>query len=180
MPSAARKIAPPQIEAPNAQTPPDGLFKASQEAAPEKLMVARPFMPVAAAITPYLGRIDGSGWYSDFGPLLMVGFGGVFAEVLKDVVFAPLPVNDAAATDMIQRLKGIEILRGVRGQPPADIQALAKLLVNVSCLVEDNPGIGQLDLNPVFVYAQGDGLCVVDSLLVPCETHPLMAVTHEK
>ena len=73
MPSAARKIAPPQIEAPNAQTPPDGLFKASQEAAPEKLMVARPFMPVAAAITPYLGRIDGSGWYSDFGPLLMVG-----------------------------------------------------------------------------------------------------------
>ncbi len=116
----------------------------------------------------------------DFGPLLMVGFGGVFAEVLKDVVFAPLPVNDAAATDMIQRLKGIEILRGVRGQPPADIQALAKLLVNVSCLVEDNPGIGQLDLNPVFVYAQGDGLCVVDSLLVPCETHPLMAVTHEK
>ncbi len=71
MPSAARKIAPPQIEAPNAQTPPDGLFKASQEAAPEKLMVARPFMPVAAAITPYLGRIDGSGWYSDFGPLLI-------------------------------------------------------------------------------------------------------------
>jgi acetyltransferase len=101
-----------------------------------------------------------------FGPLLMAGFGGIHAEVLKDVVLSPLPVDRRTALDMLARLRGAEILRGVRGEAPADLDSVAGLMAGVSQLVANHPEVQQLDLNPVIVYPKGRGHCVVDTLFV--------------
>ena len=102
----------------------------------------------------------------DFGPLVMVGLGGIFVEVLKDVAFCPAPLSAQDARDMIDRLKGVQILKGTRGQPPADIDALAEVLVQLSQIgIDLKDHFSEADLNPVIVYPQGQGVCVVDAFL---------------
>ena len=104
---------------------------------------------------------------ADFGPLLMLGFGGIYVEILKDVVFSPVPVDLAEARRMIGLLRGVEILQGARGQTAADLEALARCLANVSRLIEESAGrITQLDLNPILVYPMGAGVAAVDALVV--------------
>lgn len=92
---------------------------------------------------------------ASFGPAIMVGLGGVFVEVLKDVTFRVLPLTEADALAMIQELKGYALLGGVRGQKPKDVAALAKILLGVAKLVEENPEIRELDINPCIVYERG-------------------------
>src|SRR5262245_21212749 len=102
-----------------------------------------------------------------FGPLLMVGLGGVFVEVLRDVAFAPAPLTREDARDLLGRLRGARRLQGVRGEPPADVEALVDLLVGVSRFAADHPdAIEEVDLNPVIVHSQGQGLSVVDALII--------------
>jgi len=86
-----------------------------------------------------------------FGPVLMFGLGGIFAEVLKDVSFQIIPVNKKEAKEMIKKIKGYKILNGYRNTPKADIDKLAKLILNVSKLAQENPQIKEIDLNPVFI-----------------------------
>jgi acetyltransferase len=102
----------------------------------------------------------------DFGPLVMLGAGGIYLEVLKDVVFAPVPISPDQARVLIGRLKTAPILDGARGQPRGDIQALAELVSRVADLAETEANIDQLDLNPVFVYPAGQGVVAVDALAV--------------
>ena len=90
-----------------------------------------------------------------FGPTLMFGFGGTFVEVMKDVSFRIAPINEEDAREMISEVKAYPILRGYRGQPPADIDAVAEILLNTSRLVMDRQDIKELDLNPVMVYEKG-------------------------
>jgi acyl-CoA synthetase (NDP forming) len=90
-----------------------------------------------------------------FGAALMFGLGGIFVEVLEDVVFRIAPISRSDAHDMIREIKAYKILTGVRGNPPADIDALVNILRIVSELVVHYPAISQLDLNPVIVDAQG-------------------------
>lgn len=91
-----------------------------------------------------------------FGPVVMVGLGGVWIEVLKDVTFARCPVSAQQAMDLIHTLRGVSLLKGFRGAPPADIQALADLVSQVSAIgAALGDRLGELDLNPVFVHAQG-------------------------
>lgn len=90
-----------------------------------------------------------------FGPTLMFGFGGIFVEVMKDVAFRIAPITEKDAQEMITEIKAYPILRGYRGQPPADIDTIAKILVNTSRLVMDHQEIKELDLNPVMVYEKG-------------------------
>ncbi|WP_027717033.1 acetate--CoA ligase family protein [Desulfovirgula thermocuniculi] len=99
-----------------------------------------------------------------FGPVIMAGLGGVLAEILEDVSFRLLPVAREEAVRMLRSLRGYRLLAGYRGVPPADIEALADLLVKVSGLMEAHPEIGELDLNPVLVYERG--LVVADARLV--------------
>ncbi|OPY67831.1 MAG: succinyl-CoA synthetase subunit alpha [Syntrophorhabdaceae bacterium PtaU1.Bin034] len=87
----------------------------------------------------------------NFGPVLMFGLGGIFAEVLKDVTFRVLPITEDAATEMIAEIKGYSLLKGYRGQS-VDIQALKDLLLKVSDLAIQHPEIRELDLNPVVLY----------------------------
>lgn len=90
-----------------------------------------------------------------FGPALMFGFGGIFVEVLKDVAFRIAPITRLEAQEMITEVKAYPILRGYRGQPPADVNAIVEILLNTSKLVMDHPEIKELDLNPILVYEKG-------------------------
>lgn len=103
----------------------------------------------------------------DFGPMVMLGLGGIHIEVLRDTAFALAPLTLEDAHGMIRRLKGRAILEGVRGEPPADVEALAGLLVSVSRLAAAHAGeIAEIDLNPVLLYPEGQGAVAVDALVV--------------
>jgi acetate---CoA ligase (ADP-forming) len=91
----------------------------------------------------------------NFGPVLMFGLGGIFVEVLKDVTFRVLPVTPQDIDEMIGEIKGYPLLKGYRGQA-VDIDALKALLLRISELVLTFPEIRELDLNPVFLYPQGN------------------------
>ncbi|MBV9151078.1 MAG: acetate--CoA ligase family protein, partial [Alphaproteobacteria bacterium] len=103
----------------------------------------------------------------DFGPMLMVGLGGIHVEVLKDVAFAPVPLGAEEAFDLIAQLKGAALLDAVRGEPAADRDALARLMVALSRFAADHAEtVAEIDLNPVIVHASGEGLTIVDALIV--------------
>jgi acyl-CoA synthetase (NDP forming) len=103
----------------------------------------------------------------DFGPMLMVGLGGIHVEVLGDVAFAPVPIGEAEALSLVGELKGAALLDGVRGAPPADRAALARLMADLSRFAADHADrIAEIDLNPVIVHPKGEGLTIVDMLIV--------------
>jgi acyl-CoA synthetase (NDP forming) len=101
---------------------------------------------------------------AQFGPVLMFGLGGILVEVLQDVSFRIVPLTRRDAREMISEIKGYPLLTGYRGQEAASIACLEDILVKVSELVEKNPEIKVLDLNPVFAYR--DGAVVVDARIV--------------
>jgi len=97
-----------------------------------------------------------------FGPVILVGMGGIFAELLQDtsVGIAPLTLTDAE--DMLDELKGRHLLEGFRGRPPLDRVALVQALLRLSTLMVDFPSIRQVDINPVMLFEEGKGLQAVD------------------
>jgi len=99
-----------------------------------------------------------------FGPVMMFGLGGILVEVLKDVAFRIVPLEPKDAREMVREIKGFPVLEGVRGQPPADVAALEKLILRVSEFIEAHPEIEELDLNPVFAYP--DGVLAVDARIL--------------
>jgi acetyltransferase len=102
-----------------------------------------------------------------WGPLLMVGLGGVLVEAMADTALAPVPLDHEAARALIGRLKGARLFEAFRGAPPADVDALVALMVKLSHLAYDHADeIAEIDLNPVIVHASGDGVTVVDALIV--------------
>ncbi len=98
-----------------------------------------------------------------FGPLMMFGLGGVFAELLNDVAFRIHPLTDVDAREMVRSIRGYPLLEGWRGSPPGDIAAVEDLLLRVSRLVDDLPEIAEMDLTPVRVLPPGQGCVVVDA-----------------
>lgn len=101
-----------------------------------------------------------------FGPVVLVGLGGVFTEVLRDTALRVAPLTMADAQAMLPELRGYPLLAGARGQPPADLDALADVLGRVADLALACPTLVELDLNPVFVYPQGQGCLAVDARLM--------------
>lgn len=101
-----------------------------------------------------------------FGPLIMFGLGGTYAELIKDVAMRLHPLTDLDAREMIGSIKMAKLFEGYRGSPPSDTQALEDLLLRVSALVEDVSEITELDLNPVKVMPQGEGYWVVDARIM--------------
>jgi acetate---CoA ligase (ADP-forming) len=102
-----------------------------------------------------------------WGPLLMVGLGGVLVEALGDVALAPVPLNLTAARALIGRLKGSAVLGPFRGAPAADTDALAELIVRLSHFAADHADeIAAIDLNPVIVHEKEQGVSIVDALIV--------------
>ena len=99
----------------------------------------------------------------NFGPLIGFGLGGVFVELIGDVAFKIHPLTDLDARDLISEIKSGELLEGYRGSEPADIEAVVETLLRVSALIEDHPEVVEMDLNPVKVAKQGEGVRVVDA-----------------
>ena len=99
-----------------------------------------------------------------FGPVIMFGLGGIFVEVLKDISFRILPIEEIDAREMIAEIKGYEILKGVRGEASKDIEAIKNLLLKISQLALENPEVSEIDLNPVFVFEKG--LQVIDARMI--------------
>ena len=99
-----------------------------------------------------------------FGAMVMVGLGGVLVEVVKDTAIALAPIGGRDASAMLARLRGFGILRGVRGRPGADIDAIVALLGTVSGIAASHPEIAEMDLNPIVAYE--DGLAILDARIV--------------
>ena len=100
------------------------------------------------------------------GPVVMFGLGGIFVEVLRDVVFKPAPFGVEDARDMIDRVRGSALLYGIRGSPPADIDALAEALSRLSLFAAANAAtIASIDINPFVVLPQGQGAIAVDAFV---------------
>ncbi len=103
-----------------------------------------------------------------FGPMVMVGLGGVTTELFKDVIYRPAPVSAQEATAMLGELKAAPLLNGFRGAAKADVPALAKLIAQVSQLAARfSTDISEIEINPVLVHPEGEGVTIVDALVVP-------------
>ncbi|MEJ2708262.1 MAG: GNAT family N-acetyltransferase [Anaerolineales bacterium] len=107
-----------------------------------------------------------------FGPIVVCGTGGVLVELLKDVVVRITPLTDQDAREMIRSLKTFPLLSGYRGGPVYDVTALEQMILRVGALVEDIHEIGELDLNPVIVLPEGQGVSLVDARVRVAETLP--------
>jgi acyl-CoA synthetase (NDP forming) len=117
--------------------------------------------------TPGVEVIIGMSQDATFGPVLMFGLGGVLVEVLKDVVFRIVPLTPRDAAEMIRDIKGFQVLTGYRGLPTADLQALQDILLRLSAFVSATPEVQEVDLNPIYAYAQG--ALAVDARVVLAE-----------
>ncbi|MCK5723839.1 MAG: acetate--CoA ligase family protein, partial [Gammaproteobacteria bacterium] len=101
-----------------------------------------------------------------FGPLIMFGLGGVYAELIKDVAVRLHPLTDSDARELVRSIKMSNLLDGFRGSPPSDTESLEDLLLRLSALVEDIPQIAELDFNPVKVMPRGEGYWIVDARIM--------------
>ncbi len=98
-----------------------------------------------------------------FGPVVVCAGGGVLVELYRDVAVRPAPLTDRDAHEMVRSLRTAALLEGYRGGPRHEIAALEELLLRISALAEDLPGVAELDLNPVKVLPEGEGLSVLDA-----------------
>ncbi len=148
----------------------DGLISAYERVTAN----ARKFFPradiwgvlVQEMLPPSRELIIGMNRDSQFGPLLMTGLGGVYVEVLKDVSFRLAPVSEEDALDMLRELKSYWLLKGARGEAPADIDAVIESVLRISQLVTDFPEINELDINPLRVMEDGKGCLAADARIV--------------
>ena len=102
-----------------------------------------------------------------FGTMVMVGLGGVTTELFRDAIYRPAPVSAAEAAAMLDELKAAPLLKGFRGAAKADVSALSQLIAQVSLLAERlRADIGEIELNPVLVHPEGQGVTIVDALVV--------------
>jgi len=102
-----------------------------------------------------------------FGPLVMVGLGGITTELFRDVIYRPAPVSAEEASAMLGALKASPLLNGFRGAARADVGALSRLISVVSLLAAQHAGISEIEINPVLVHPEGQGVTIVDALVVP-------------
>ncbi|MBV8848269.1 MAG: acetate--CoA ligase family protein, partial [Methylobacteriaceae bacterium] len=101
-----------------------------------------------------------------FGPILMVGLGGISAELFNDVVYRVAPISEFEALTMLRELKSAPLLHGFRGAPQADLSALSGLIAKMSAVADASPKIGEIELNPVIVHPRGQGVTIADALVV--------------
>jgi acetyltransferase len=107
-----------------------------------------------------------------FGPVVLVGLGGIFVEIFEEVVVRVAPISHREAHEMISALRGAQILKGARGHKPSDIGAVVEALLRLSQLLTDFPEIKELDINPLRVFHEApdstakDGCCALDARMI--------------
>lgn len=104
-----------------------------------------------------------------WGPTLMIGLGGVFTEAIKDVRFLPADAHPKTIAAELMKLRGAKLLGAFRGQKPRDVAALAEAAARIGALMLASPDVDDIDVNPLIVYAEGEGVVAVDALLVSGE-----------
>jgi 4-hydroxybutyryl-CoA synthetase (ADP-forming) len=97
-----------------------------------------------------------------FGPLVMFGLGGIYVQIFKDVIFRMAPIGRQEGLKMIESIKSIKLLKGVRGERPSDLKAIVDNLLRISQLITDFPEIEEFDINPLMVLEEGKGALTVD------------------
>jgi acyl-CoA synthetase (NDP forming) len=102
----------------------------------------------------------------DWGPVTLVGLGGVWAEALHDVRVLPVDLDLDEISEEIGKLRGAPLLRGMRGEAARDVAALATTVQRIGSLLAAQPDIQEIDLNPVTVYDAGEGVLALDALIV--------------
>src|SRR6185437_3683890 len=103
-----------------------------------------------------------------FGPLIMIGLGGITTELFRDVIYRPAPVSAEEASSMLGGLKAAPLLRGFRGSAKADVAVLSRLISQLSVFAASaRSDIAEIELNPVLVHPEGQGVTIVDALVVP-------------
>ncbi|AYD40384.1 CoA-binding protein [Clostridium fermenticellae] len=104
---------------------------------------------------------------AQFGPMVLVGLGGVFVEIFKDVSLYPAPINKAEAEKMLKKLKSYKMLTGYRGGLHYDLEALKDMIVKISNFADKNKNVlSEVDINPLFVYPEGSGVKVADAVVI--------------
>lgn len=101
----------------------------------------------------------------EWGPVLLVGFGGVLAEALHDVRLLAPDLSESAIEDELYRLKTGVLLKGYRGSPPLDVKAAAAIVAKLGAFMLDNPSVAEVDVNPVILYPEGQGAIALDALI---------------
>jgi len=139
----------------------DEIVAAAKKAQPDAAIDG---VSVQKMARPGIEVIMGMSQDAQFGPVLMFGLGGILVEVLKDVSFRLVPITPLDAHQMVQEIKGRPLLEGYRGQEPADVEALEKLLLRLSDFIEKHPETAELDLTPIFPYK--DGVLAVDARII--------------
>ncbi len=130
----------------------DQLMQTARQKAPGARILG---VSVQRMAGPGIEVIIGMSKDPQFGPVLMFGLGGILVEVLKDVSFRIVPLNERDAREMVREIKAYPVLEGFRGREPGDIAFLEETLLKVSRFVESTPEIKELDLNPIIVYREG-------------------------
>jgi len=101
-----------------------------------------------------------------FGPLVMIGTGGIYVEVFHDVSFRLAPIRPLSAHTMLEQTMGYKLLKGFRGEPRSDIEAIEEGILRLSQLSLDLEDISELDINPLFVYEEGNGIVAADARIL--------------
>jgi acyl-CoA synthetase (NDP forming) len=103
-----------------------------------------------------------------FGPVIMLGLGGIFAEVFKDITFRLPPFDSQEARAMVQEVRGSKLLSGFRGKPKSDVDALVDALSRLGRLAQDlSEVVSEIDINPLAILEQGKGVVALDALVIP-------------
>ncbi|HWE74731.1 MAG TPA: acetate--CoA ligase family protein [Stellaceae bacterium] len=136
---------------------------------------ARPDLTLDGILVEKMGQkgveiVIGARRDAAWGPTLMIGLGGVFTEALKDVRFLPADSHPSVIAQEIRQLRGAKLLGAFRGEKPRDVAALADAAARVGALMLATPGLTDIDVNPVIVFADGEGVVAVDALLVGHES----------
>lgn len=133
--------------------------------APQAVMDGVLVAPMAKGVAELIlgSRID-----PIFGPVVMAGLGGIFAEILQDTAVQMAPVSEAQAMAMLKSLKAFAVLNGARGRPPADLEAAARAIAALSRFASAHTdAIAEIDINPLLLKAKGEGAVALDALLIP-------------
>jgi len=101
-----------------------------------------------------------------FGPVMMFGLGGIYVEALKDVSFRLAPVTPLGARHMIEQIRTFTILKGIRGEKPADLDVITDCLLRLSQLSCEQPDIQEIDINPLLVFPEKQGALALDARII--------------
>jgi acyl-CoA synthetase (NDP forming) len=109
-----------------------------------------------------IGAKRDAGW----GPVLLLGLGGIWVEALGDVRLLPVDADEAQILEALSQLRTAKLLSGFRGAPPADVDAVARAVMALGRLMRTQPDIVEIDINPLMVHAKGQGATALDALIV--------------